>query len=182
MLLSIYVKWPKPLKESFEVNQRVCVVLKPLLPQEVLFKWPNDLMIGVKKLGGMLIENHWSGGGIKSSIIGIGINLDRSEDFLSRAAFLNEWDSEKNTPQRFAECIQKQFSAELTRDFHLKELESAYRDVLWGLEAPQRYIVNEREEDATVESVAKNGRLTLRLASGELQAFDIDEIKWVDPN
>jgi BirA family biotin operon repressor/biotin-[acetyl-CoA-carboxylase] ligase len=182
MLLSIYVKWPKPLKESFEVNQRVCVVLKPLLPQEVLFKWPNDLMIGMKKLGGMLIENHWSGGGIKSSIIGIGINLDRSEDFLSRAAFLNEWDSEKNTPQRFAECIQKQFSAELTRDFHLKELESAYRDVLWGLEAPQRYIVNEHEEDATVESVAKNGRLTLRLASGELQAFDIDEIKWVDPN
>ena len=53
---------------------------------------------------------------------------------------------------------------------------------MWGLEAPQRYIVDEREEDATVESVAKNGRLTLRLASGELQAFDIDEIKWVDTN
>ena len=83
MLLSIYVKWPIPLKESFEVNQRVCVALKPLLPQEVLFKWPNDLMIGMKKLGGMLIENHWSGGGIKSSSIGIGINLDRARYFCA---------------------------------------------------------------------------------------------------
>lgn len=182
MLLSIYVKWPIPLKESFEVNQRVCVALKPLLPQEVLFKWPNDLMIEVKKLGGMLIENHWSGGGIKSSSIGIGINIDRTEDALPRAAFLNEWNNEKDTPESLAKRIQKQFSAELTRDFHSKALEHAYRAVLWGTDAPQRYVINAREEQGTVESVTENGRLTLRLVSGETRTFDIDEIKWIDPN
>ena len=182
MLLSIYVKWPIPLKESFEVNQRVCVALKPLLPQEVLFKWPNDLMIEVKKLGGMLIENHWSGGGIKSSSIGIGINIDRTEDALPRAAFLNEWNNEKDTPESLAKRIQKQFSAELTRDFHSKALEHAYRAVLWGTDAPQRYVINAREEQGTVESVTENGRLTLSLISGETRIFDIDEIKWIDPN
>ena len=182
MLLSIYVKWPIPLKESFEVNQRVCVALKPLLPQEVLFKWPNDLMIEVKKLGGMLIENHWSGGGIKSSSIGIGINIDRTEDALPRAAFLNEWNNEKDTPESLAKRIQKQFSAELTRDFHSKALEHAYRAVLWGTDAPQRYVISEREEQGTVESVTENGRLTLSLISGETRIFDIDEIKWIDPN
>lgn len=182
MLLSIYVKWPIPLKESFEVNRRVCVALKPLLPQEVLFKWPNDLMIEVKKLGGMLIENHWSGGGIKSSSIGIGINIDRTEDALPRAAFLNEWNNEKDTPESMAKRIQKQFSAELTRDFHSKALEHAYRAVLWGTDAPQRYVINAREEQGTVESVTENGRLTLSLISGETRTFDIDEIKWIDPN
>lgn len=182
MLLSIYVKWPIPLKESFEVNQRVCVALKPLLPQEVLFKWPNDLMIGVKKLGGMLIENHWSGGGIKSSSIGIGINVDRTEDALTRAAFLNEWNGEENTPEALAKRIQEQFSVALTRDYHVKVLEKAYRDVLWGLDSPQCYVINEREEEATVESVASNGRLTLIFKDGNVQSFDIDEVKWVDPN
>jgi len=58
LLLSIYVNWPVPLKESFEVNQRVCVALKPIFPDSVLFKWPNDLMVGTKKLGGMLIEKN----------------------------------------------------------------------------------------------------------------------------
>ena len=182
MLLSIYVKWPIQLKESFEVNQRVCVALKPLLPQEVLFKWPNDLMIGMKKLGGMLIENHWSGGGIKSSSIGIGINLDRTEDALPRAAFLNEWNGQNNTPERLAECIQKQFSAELTRDFHSKALEPAYRAILWGTDAPQRYLINECEEHGTVESVAADGRLTLLFKDGNVRSFGIDEVKWVDPN
>ena len=130
----------------------------------------------------MLIENHWSGGGIKSSSIGIGINIDRTEDALPRAAFLNEWNNEKDTPESLAKRIQKQFSAELTRDFLSKALEHAYRAVLWGTDAPQRYVINAREEQGTVESVTENGRLTLSLISGETRIFDIDEIKWIDPN
>src|SRR6056300_307608 len=128
MLLSIYVKWPVPLKESFEVNQRVCVALRPLLPEEVLFKWPNDLMIKTKKLGGMLIENHWSGGGIKSSSIGIGINLNPTNDALSRAAFLNECTSNKEKPLSLAKRIQRQFSEALTSPWKRSNGNSRRRD------------------------------------------------------
>ena len=182
MLLSIYVKWPIPLKESFEVNQRVCVALKPLLPEEVMFKWPNDLMIGVKKLGGMLIENHWSKNGIKSSSIGIGINLDPTDDALSRAAFLNEWMDVKQTPESLAKRIQEMFSVELTQKFNSGVLTSRYHSVLWGRDAEKRYMINGQKARATVEGVAENGRLKLRLSKTLVQSYDIDEVKWIDPN
>ena len=182
MLLSIYVKWPVPLKESFEVNQRVCVALRPLLPEEVLFKWPNDLMIKTKKLGGMLIENHWSGMGIKSSSIGIGINLNRTEDALERAAFLNEWVSAKQTPEEVARAIQHRFAHELTRSFGAGELAKAYKEVLWGQDQPQFYLIHGTEMAATVDAVANNGRLTLRFEDGNVHSYDMDEVKWVDPN
>ncbi len=182
MLLSIYVKWPVPLKESFEVNQRVCVALRPLLPKEVLFKWPNDLMIETKKLGGMLIENHWSGTGIKSSSIGIGINVNRTEDALNRAAFLNEWVETKQTPEAVARHIQQQFASALTRSFSVVELANAYKHLLWGQDRPQRYVIKGKELAATVDGVEATGRLTLRMEDGNLQSFDIDEVKWVDPN
>ena len=48
------------------------------------------MMVGTKKLGGMLIENRWEGGRISSSIIGIGINVKYSQDQLARAISLEE--------------------------------------------------------------------------------------------
>jgi hypothetical protein len=35
---------------------------------------------------------------------------------------------------------------------------------------------------ATVEGVTKNGRLALRFENNVVDTFDIDQIKWVDPN
>lgn len=37
-------------------------------------KWPNDILIGDKKVGGILIENELKGGRVAYAIIGIGLN------------------------------------------------------------------------------------------------------------
>jgi BirA family biotin operon repressor/biotin-[acetyl-CoA-carboxylase] ligase len=42
-------------------------------------KWPNDIYFENKKLGGILIQNHIIGNQIKSSIIGIGLNINQKE-------------------------------------------------------------------------------------------------------
>lgn len=39
-------------------------------------KWPNDILIGGKKVGGILIENEVKGNRVSYTIIGIGINVD----------------------------------------------------------------------------------------------------------
>ncbi|MCD6223834.1 MAG: biotin--[acetyl-CoA-carboxylase] ligase [Deltaproteobacteria bacterium] len=49
---------------------------------EAKIKWPNDCMLGGKKIGGVLMETATEGEFIKSVILGIGINVNQ-EDFPS---------------------------------------------------------------------------------------------------
>jgi BirA family biotin operon repressor/biotin-[acetyl-CoA-carboxylase] ligase len=43
--------------------------------QRVRLKWPNDLMLQERKLGGILCEGRWSGGRLGWVAIGLGVNV-----------------------------------------------------------------------------------------------------------
>lgn len=49
-------------------------------------KWPNDILIGGKKVCGILIESALRGGSVDWAIIGIGINIDLAASSLSELA------------------------------------------------------------------------------------------------
>lgn len=59
--------------------------IQNLHPHQTFIKWPNDIMIGNKKIAGILIENKIAGKEIRSSIIGIGLNVYQ-KDFASEIA------------------------------------------------------------------------------------------------
>ena len=67
--------------QQFELNKAislgVCSFLTEQLKSKVHIKWPNDLYVSDKKIGGILIQNSISSNQIKSSIIGIGINVNQ---------------------------------------------------------------------------------------------------------
>lgn len=50
-------------------------IISAHLPLSLTLKWPNDIMIGHRKCGGILTELHWQGEQATSAIIGIGVNL-----------------------------------------------------------------------------------------------------------
>lgn len=50
----------------------------------VKLKWPNDIVAGDGKLGGMLAESHYRSGSGATVVVGIGINLDLPPDILAR--------------------------------------------------------------------------------------------------
>ena len=51
----------------------------------VQVKWPNDIMLNDKKVGGILIENSIVKKDIKFSVIGIGLNINQTEFNYSNA-------------------------------------------------------------------------------------------------
>ena len=49
---------------------------------ETKVKWPNDLMIDDRKVGGILCEASWAGSKLDHAVIGVGLNLlHRDDDF-----------------------------------------------------------------------------------------------------
>lgn len=50
------------------------------LPVQVGIKWPNDLIVSGKKLGGVLVEGRLRGAEVASIVAGIGVNV-RTESF-----------------------------------------------------------------------------------------------------
>jgi len=50
---------------------------------DVKLKWPNDIVAGDGKLGGMLAESHYRSESSATVVVGIGINLDLPPDILA---------------------------------------------------------------------------------------------------
>jgi BirA family transcriptional regulator, biotin operon repressor / biotin---[acetyl-CoA-carboxylase] ligase len=49
---------------------------------DVLCTWPNDLVVGERKVGGVLVEARMEGGRLSHAVIGTGVNLEqRAGDF-----------------------------------------------------------------------------------------------------
>ena len=77
---SFFVSEKFNLNDLGKINIMISVCILDALKEifrnlEVKVKWPNDLYIGEKKLGGILLETKVSKGNIINLIIGVGINL-----------------------------------------------------------------------------------------------------------
>jgi BirA family biotin operon repressor/biotin-[acetyl-CoA-carboxylase] ligase len=63
---------------SLRVGLAVARGLDPFVPEPVRLKWPNDLMVGEGKLGGILCEARWQGSRLAWLAVGVGLNLRNS--------------------------------------------------------------------------------------------------------
>jgi BirA family biotin operon repressor/biotin-[acetyl-CoA-carboxylase] ligase len=50
-------------------------------PVELRLKWPNDLMLGDRKVGGLLCEARWQGAALCWVVIGLGLNVTNPPPF-----------------------------------------------------------------------------------------------------
>ena len=60
---------------SLRVGLAVAETLDDLLPSPVQLKWPNDLMVGERKVGGILCEARWQGHTLGWVTVGVGMNV-----------------------------------------------------------------------------------------------------------
>jgi BirA family biotin operon repressor/biotin-[acetyl-CoA-carboxylase] ligase len=68
--------WPPQLSAlSLAVGVACARALRGAGLREVMLKWPNDLRVGERKLGGILIEQRGEAGGACRVVIGIGLNV-----------------------------------------------------------------------------------------------------------
>jgi BirA family biotin operon repressor/biotin-[acetyl-CoA-carboxylase] ligase len=60
---------------SLRVGLAVARSLEPVVSAPLCLKWPNDLMLGDRKVGGILCEARWQGAALGWVAVGVGLNL-----------------------------------------------------------------------------------------------------------
>lgn len=72
---------------SLRAGLAVAEAVQPLVAEPLQLKWPNDLMLNGRKLGGMLCEARWQGESLAWVAVGVGMNVrNRVPDDLEASA------------------------------------------------------------------------------------------------
>lgn len=145
-------------------------------------KWPNDIMSGNKKIGGILIENQFKADGKIISVAGLGLNVNQSDfSMLPKASSLS------------AVC-QREFDVDMVLKSIVEKFESNVgnlsenRQIFWqyyhsklfkfGVPMPFEDLAGNKFM-AIVQGVDNSGKLKLRLEDDSVAHFGIKEIQML---
>lgn len=148
---------------------------------EVGLKWPNDVMLGGAKLGGILTEVGLQGGRVDYALVGIGlnVNLDPARlgtDLLLPATSLSQRLGREvdRLPLLWAllQTLEGRYLA--LQSGHSPQAEWAARLVTLGHEV--RVSDGDRVLEGLAEAVDADGALRLRLADGRLETVRAGDV------
>jgi len=168
--LTFYENYPA--KDAFLMMSNaavaVCEVLKKygLSPK---IKWPNDVHVHGKKICGILIENSFSGTDIRSSIVGIGLNVCNPlpEELQEIATNISAW----ITPAPSAEEVCQTLIEKLSRAYEIEK----YFSYLGYMGERAEILHNGEKTSARLLRVDKDGGLVVQTEAGE-RKFSAAEI------
>lgn len=142
-------------------------------------KWPNDLLIGNKKVAGILIENGVKKNCLDYSIVGIGLNINQDNFNQLKATSLSK---EINSPLDLRLVFERLISN--IESYYLKlksgkfsEIKEEYLQNLFGYKIVRRFR-GEYEFSGIIEGVENTGRLLISV-NGDTQKFDFKEIEFL---
>jgi len=82
---------------------------------EAMLKWPNDVLIGGRKVGGVLVDADWSGDRRGVILLGVGVNLNNAiPKLLEEATSLSEEAGEEIDVDAFLDSLLERLDGILT--------------------------------------------------------------------
>ncbi len=158
---------PISLRAGLAVSGAVAVIA----PGERLrLKWPNDLMLGERKVGGLLCEARWQGEALAWVVVGLGLNVSNAvpDSLRDTATSLAErWPG--LTPSPIVEPVAGAIRGIDVRSARLDDSElRAFRELDWlagrALTEPIAGVAEGIEPDAALRVRQPDGRLMLARA------------------
>jgi BirA family biotin operon repressor/biotin-[acetyl-CoA-carboxylase] ligase len=135
-------------------------------------KWPNDVLVGSKKVCGILVESDVRGNKVDYAVIGIGLNVNlKLSDFPQIAPFATSLSQELGMAISRREMVQSLLAQAEKLYLALPAGDSVFkqwRDRLVTLGKEVQVSSGEATYEGTAESVASDGSLLLRQPDGNL--------------
>ena len=182
--MSILVEPNLPLSKMIAFNKAVAVAILQAIHSfypslQCAIKWPNDIICGDKKAGGVLIENVIRGQQWAYSVIGIGINIFQEGPFadLPHAGSLLH---EGSKPNDIHELMIELYAAILKQitTFTEEEITHFYHTFLYKKAQLQQFKSEELIWEARIDGVDENGNLILTKTDGSMLHLKHGEAEW----
>jgi BirA family biotin operon repressor/biotin-[acetyl-CoA-carboxylase] ligase len=184
---TLFLRWKSMrAEEQFRISMLIAIGVCKFLRNfniEAEIKWPNDILVNNKKIGGILIENQMKQSLVSSSIIGIGFNVNQTyfpkeitAVSLTQLTGKRE-DTRLITLQLFQEIGQ---TIHQYIDYPFSWLERTYCSFLKGFN--QAVLVRENatleETMLTITGVCTNGLLQTLDAHNNERLLDLKEVTF----
>lgn len=151
--------------------------------KQVRVKWPNDIYIEGRKVAGILIQNTLAGPRFQSSVIGIGVNVNQeafSETLPNPTSLKRETGREHDLDalvSTLCQCLEARYLQLKGRQED--RLKSDYREALYRYGQSTEFHPAEGEAFCGyIRGVSEDGRLLVQKESGQLEAFDMQRIRY----
>lgn len=169
--------------EQFKLNMAVSLGvatgIQTLVQTPVMVKWPNDLWVHDRKLGGILIENQIRGQRLSYSIVGIGININQREFQSPMATSLALQTGHEFVLQVVLEAVVETLEKEyLQLRAGSAELKSRYLSKIYKIGESQRFLAGGVTFDGIIRDVDDSGRLCMDTAAGS-RVFSFQQVKFI---
>lgn len=153
--------------------------------EDIMIKWPNDLLLQKKKICGILAELQLDeAGAIDYAVVGVGVNVAlNEEDFSSEL---------RGTAASLNSSLNKNYTCDEVLDNILQEFNRLYQEWLkhgagviltpWkrmNCTLNQNVLVKDNDQvifSGTVTAIDEKGAIIVRNERGECQSFDFGEI------
>jgi BirA family biotin operon repressor/biotin-[acetyl-CoA-carboxylase] ligase len=143
-------------------------------------KWPNDVLVGDRKVSGILVESQLRGGGVDYAVIGIGVNVNfRASDFPEIAPAATSLSDELSREVSLLGLIRSLLVELEGRYLALKAGASLYdewRDNLVTLGKEVRIESDGKVQVGIAQSVDRDGSLLLLSPDGSLSRIVTGEV------
>ena len=183
LTMSVLIK--NPLSDITEMyNLNIVVVLSVIAALEAYkipklsIKWPNDIMSGNKKIGGILIENIVKSTGDIISIVGIGLNVNQTDfSALPKASSLRvETDVTFDKFELLQNITNEIITAVPKIESRMEILREDYLSKLFKKGIPMAFEKEGVKFMGIIQNVTKTGRLELLLEDDSTCSYEIKEI------
>jgi len=189
LFVSLLLQPQKPMKEfsqlSFVAAVAAVEAIRPLLPEgeRLQCKWPNDILLGDRKTGGILLES-FQVNGESWVVVGVGVNID---SFPPRTEFPATCLKDAGVELVSAKIVLSRFIhhfIEAYNQWNVKgfaPVRKAWMENAWGIGRKVRAQWPDGEAEGIAEGIDRDGSFILAPSPGKRQHVHAADIFPAEP-
>ena len=177
-----------PLGQQFALSMAMAngvrAALAQLTSHAVMVKWPNDIYIHQRKIGGLLLESIVQAGKLSAMVVGLGLNINQLDGLPPQATSLRMLTGSQHALDKVLGLICHKVEQEylsLRQANGIAAIKQRYMAHLLGYGQLRNYRITLTGEhfSAMLVDVLQSGRAVFRESDGQNRSYDIKEVEWL---